>query len=181
MVSTEVEYSKVLPPHVQIVYTRMDQVMPTQAFFDNTNLANGDIQNELDKALDQAVRETLGKFSSTVATWNHKPKFEVDREPAARVVGTNDKIYEIVSETGSKPHLIRPRNGKVLRFSSKYRAKTRKGILGSSSGGASGSPVFAKSVNHPGFEAREFVKEIQAQMDVRMEKLVDEAMRKLYG
>lgn len=153
----------------------------TNAFFDNTNLANGDIRQELEKALDQAVRETLGKFAATTATWNHKPKMEVDREPTARVVGTNDKIYEIVSETGSKPHTIRPRNKRSLRFRETYRAKTRKGLLGSSSGGASGNVVHAKSVQHPGFEAREFVKAIQEQMDVRMEKLTDEALRKLYG
>lgn len=155
--------------------------MPTQSFFDNTKLANGDIQRELDKVLDQAVRETQTKFAPTFATWNHKPQMEVDREPAARVVGTNDKIYEIVSETGSKPHVIRPRNKKSLRFQTGYRAKTRKGVLGSSTGGASGDVVFSKSVNHPGFEAREFVKAIQEQMDVRMEKLTDEALRKLYG
>lgn len=155
--------------------------MPTQSFFDNTNLANGDITQELNKMLDQAARETLGKFAATTATWNHKPKFEVDKEPAARVVGTNDKIYEIVSETGSRPHLIRPRGARALRFREGYRAKTRRGVLGSSSGGATGSTVFGKSVQHPGFEAREFVKTIQEQMDVRMEKLTDEALRKLYG
>ena len=155
--------------------------MPTQSFFDNTNLADGDIRQEIERVLDQATRETLGKFAATYATWNHKPKMEVDREPAARVVGTNDKIYEIVSETGSRPHTIRPRNKRSLRFQTGYRAKTRKGILGSSSGGASGEVVHSKVVNHPGFEAREFVKEITAQMEPRMEKLTDEALRKLYG
>lgn len=155
--------------------------MPTRAFFDNVKLANGDIQQELNKVLDQAVRETLGKFAATTATWNHKPAMEVDREPTARVVGTNDKIYEIVSETGSKPHFVQPKRAKALRFRDGYRAKTRRGVLGSSSGGASGTVRFSKGHMVKGFEAREFVKTIQEQMDVRMEKLTDEALRKLYG
>lgn len=155
--------------------------MPTTAFFDNTKLANGDIQQELNKVLDQAARETQLKFAATFATWNHKPAMEVDREPTARVVGTNDEIYELVSEKGSKAHMVRPRNKKALRFQETYRAKSKKGVLGSSTGGASGAVRFSKGHMVKGFEAREFVKTIQEQMDVRMEKLTDEALRKLYG
>lgn len=155
--------------------------MPTQSFFDNPNLANGDIQQEMDRLLDRGASTTLTLLKSTTSTWNHKPAFQIDKEPNARVVGTDDRIYEIVSETGSRPHVIRPRNAKSLRFQTGYRAKTRKGVIGSTSGGASGSVVHSKSVNHPGFEPRELVKAVQEQMDITMERLVDEALRKLYG
>lgn len=155
--------------------------MPTTAFFDSTKLTNGDIQQELNKVLDQAVRETQLKFAATFATWNHKPKMEVDTEQFSRVVGTNDFVYELVSEKGGKAHMVRPKNKKALRFQDNYRAKSQKGVLGSSTGGASGAVRFSKGHMVKGFEAREFVKTIQEQMDVRMEKLTDEALRKLYG
>ncbi len=50
-------------------------------------------------------------------------------------IGTNVK-YAGAHEYGSKPHVIRPRNGKFLRFSG------RNGV------------VFARFVNHPGTPAR---------------------------
>lgn len=153
----------------------------TRSFFDNTNFANGDIRQELDRVLDRGALTALTLFRSTSATWNHKPAHEVDREPTARVVGTNDRIYEIVSETGSRPHTIRPRNARSLRFQTGYKAKTRRGVIGSSSGGASGSVVHSKSVQHPGFEPREFVKAIQEQMDITMERLVNEGLGRLHG
>ena len=46
-------------------------------------------------------------------------------------VGSNDKVARIL-EFGSRPHVIRPRNAKALKFN------------------VGGRTVFARSVNHPG-------------------------------
>lgn len=156
--------------------------MPSQTFFDNPNLTTGDVTAEMSRALDEAARQTLTRYQRTTATWNHKPAFETDKEPTARVVGTNDRIYEIVSETGSRPHTIRPRRtGGRLRFQTGYRAKTRRGVIGSTSGGASGDVVFSRGVQHPGFEAREFSQAITVEVEPILEREVNEALRRLHG
>lgn len=156
--------------------------MPIESFFDNPDLANGNIRQELERALDQAASTAGTLYRSTVATWSRKPTFTTERERDSRTVGTDDEIYEIVSETGSRPHVIRPRRaGGRLRFQSGYRAKTRRGVIGSTGGGASGDVVFSRGVQHPGFEAREFSQQITEQMEGTLERLVDQAMGRLYG
>lgn len=98
-------------------------------------------------------------FEATTATWKHKPVFTVDvstkGQGPAVLVGTSDQIYGYVND-GTKPHVIRPKRGRVLRFASGYTAKTSPGVIGSGAGGASGGAIFSRQVNHPGTKARNF-------------------------
>jgi hypothetical protein len=101
-------------------------------------------------------------FEKTTATWSHKPLFTItELEGGTRyTVGTTDEIYKFVSG-GTRPHIIRARNAKVLAFKSAYQAKTRVRVIGSGPGGSSGENVYRREVQHPGTEARDFERTIQ--------------------
>lgn len=100
---------------------------------------------------DQAKRE----FESSVATWDHKPDFDITYEGDAFQVGTDDDIYALVNN-GADPHVILPRRRSRLVFQPEYRSKSVPGSLVSRSGGKSGEPIRARGVNHPGIDARRF-------------------------
>ena len=51
----------------------------------------------------------------------------------------SDLNYALVHHEGSRPHVITPRNGRVLRFR------------------AGGRVVYARKVNHPGFKGRKYL------------------------
>lgn len=103
-------------------------------------------------------------YQSTTRTWKHKPSFRIAHKGDSVTVGTDDEIYGYVDK-GTRPHTIRPRRAKVLRFSSGYRAKTTPGSLGSGSGGATGGAVYRRFVQHPGTKARRFTELVQKRAD----------------
>lgn len=79
------------------------------------------------------------------------------REGEVRVVGRNvhgsvraDADYAVYVHQGTRPHVIRPRRAKVLRFP------------------VGGRTVFARSVNHPGTRARPFLRNAGERVARRM-------------
>jgi hypothetical protein len=124
----------------------------------------------------------LADFKKTVATWNDKPTFSSKVDQGAAVggvriqIGTDDPVYGFVDE-GTKPHIIRPKHGKILAFKGgKYRAKTKPRVIGSTSGGATGKAVFAQVVHHPGTKKREFTKTIANKWKVDFQKEIKNAL-----
>lgn len=123
----------------------------------------------MEKAVYKAAGLALHDLESTVRTWKHKPAFDVtitkDGGDYSVTAGTDDEIYGYVND-GTKPHAIRPKRGRYLRFSSGYKAKTRVGIIGSIEGGSFGGDVFSKGVMHPGFPGRKFAEKIAQRRQV---------------
>lgn len=136
-----------------------------------------------EKALKQAVYKSaaliLRDLESTVRTWKQKPTFDVTITEQggsyAVTAGTDDEIYGYVND-GTRPHAIRPRRARYLRFSSGYKAKTRVGIIGSFQGGAFGSDVFSSGVFHPGFPGRKFTEKIQKRRQVTTRQEIDQSL-----
>jgi hypothetical protein len=89
------------------------------------------------------------------ATWKNKPVWRIVRKDYSFEMTTVSAIYVYVNE-GTRPHTITARNGRSLRFRSKYRAKTTVGSKGSRYGGSYGPVRYAKSVRHPGTAPRKF-------------------------
>ena len=125
------------------------------------------LRKEVDLELYFEGQAILKEFEKTVRTWKHKPNFEivteVGRGEVSVLVGTDDPIYGYVDE-GTRPHRIVPKSTNrrgLLFFRSGYRAKTRPRVIGSGMGGAFGTLVAARAVQHPGTEARRFVETIQ--------------------
>lgn len=140
--------------------------------------------------------EVKKDYQATVRTWGNKPKFVAQQSLAGGsaslfvgLEGTGSKAEQVwnMLDKGTKPHVILPgavtgkSNKKSLRFPGVYTAKTMPGVLGSKGGGASGDPVFAKKVNHPGTKARKWEKAIAKKWTkpyaVRMQKAMDAGVR----
>lgn len=120
-------------------------------------------------------------FEKTTATWKTPVKFEeqisLSGGPQVEIF-TLSKIYGYVDQ-GTRPHVIRPKKAKALRFQSGYKAKTTPGIIGSSAGGPFGDVVFSKAVNHPGNAPRNFSKEIQKIWTPKFKRAMEGTMSKV--
>src|SRR3990172_9019509 len=111
------------------------------------------LQRELRDALDHTANIVRDDFQKTVKTWEHKPSF---RKEGPRLTGTglevsvstNQEIYTYVTR-GTRPHLIRTRRARRLRFQTGFKAKTRPRGISSRAGGASGPPAFSPAAQHP--------------------------------
>lgn len=111
-------------------------------------------------ALRGAAKAIKVDFMATTATWNKKPTFEVAEQGPDRVsVGTDNEIWGMIN-AGTKPHIIRVKRAKFLRFQwggpGSYGAKTKPRQFRSNKGKRGGPLNFRKSVNHPGFAARQY-------------------------
>lgn len=138
-----------------------------------------DYSREIEKRVLKTAALVLRDLESTTRTWEHKPTFDITITRKGGdfnvSVGTDDKVYGFV-DAGTKPHVIEPKRSRYLSFSSGYRAKTRVGIIGSRAGGATGSPVFAKRVKHPGFPGRQFSAKIMKRRQVTMTQEISDGI-----
>lgn len=129
--------------------------------------------------LDDAAKEAKADFESTTATWSHQPTFVMDQGTFSVKITTDDDVWNML-EQGTRPHII-VAHGRALRFSSGYRAKTRPGFIGSTSGGTSGATVFRRVVHHPGTKARGWsaliAKKWRGQLASHVQRRIGEALR----
>lgn len=107
-----------------------------------------------------------GLFRKTIEGWSTPPFFDHRRIDTSSQLGIfvhpagpNRDQWVIVNE-GARPHEIRPRRARMLRFQPGYRASTRPGSLTSRSKQRFGKFVRKSVVYHPGFEARDFTQTI---------------------
>ena len=147
------------------------QIKPTRLKVDALRL---ELLNEL-RAVGVEIKQD---FEKTTATWDRKVAFEtqISLSGGAQVeVSTSDEIYGYVDQ-GTRPHVIRPKRAKALRFQSGYVAKTTPGVIGSSAGGPFGDTVFSRGVNHPGNAPRNFSKGITELWQMKFKRKMQQAM-----
>ena len=105
-------------------------------------------------------KEVKRDFQKPTRTWRHKVGFEVLTNVTSNgieiLAGTDDKIFGWL-EHGTRPHWIRPKRAKALRFMSGFHPKTTPGHLGSGQGGSYGDIVFSRGVRHPGTKPRRWL------------------------
>ena len=120
-------------------------------------------QNILDE-LEAVGNDIRRDYEKTVATWEKKPKFEVEISSSGSKhkadIFTTNEIYGYV-DYGTPKRDIVPKNAKVLRFPGTFSAKTIPGVI-SSLKGHSGPPIIYTSIvrDHE-IKARGFSKAIQ--------------------
>jgi hypothetical protein len=132
-------------------------------------------ERAIETALGIVAVTAVQEFQQTTRSWRHKPDFRIAKDGDDRVtVGTDDEVYGYVDQ-GTRPHVIRPRRGRFLRFQAGARAKTTPGSL-SSGGGGGGTTTFRRGVNHPGTKARGFSELIAKRAEGRV---LDEVTRQL--
>lgn len=137
-------------------------------------------RREINRELRSIAESIRGDYEATTAGWRTPVTFVVREAGVARggasiIIGTESEVYGYVDK-GTRPHPIRPKSAKVLRFQTGYRPKTRPRVLRSTSGGATGPAVFAKQVQHPGTRAREFTETIADKWQPRMARRVQLAI-----
>jgi hypothetical protein len=142
----------------------------------------------IEKALDSSVKPALIKSHQVVVRdWEHKPKFQTRKDIRPDKItmtvfptGDNAKIYTFVDQ-GTKPHVIEAKKAPRLAFQTGYKAKTlaRPARTVSGGGKASGPVVFAKKVNHPGSEAREFSKTIAEDIKPDFKRIIENTFRQV--
>lgn len=116
-------------------------------------------------------------FEKTTATWTHQPTFTNQRTRQGYTVGTDDRIYGFV-DRGTRAHEIRPRRtGGILRFTGPYHAKTKPNVIASYRGGRGRVAVWARRVQHPGTEPRNFSKIIRERVQRQAPNKLRAALR----
>lgn len=138
---------------------------------------SGNIQHAM---IQKTAPDLRREFDKTTHSWDDQPTFKTDhffgvQELRLRVY-TDATHYRIVN-VGAKPHIIRPRRAKMLRFQKGFRAKSRPRLIGSFAGGKFGDYISTPAVNHPGFEAREFDKTIAEDYQDTFAKDVQDAIK----
>jgi hypothetical protein len=98
-------------------------------------------------------------YEKTFETWANKPEVIIKRRAGVREVIVDDTIYSFVDK-GTKPHIIRPKRARLLRFGVGGTPKTTPRIIGSVNGRVGNQLVFARQVRHPGTKPRDFTKMI---------------------
>ncbi len=108
------------------------------------------------KGMRQAAEAVRQDYLLTVKGWEHPAEFSIDEQgDGSFVVGTDDQRWKWTDE-GTPPHIITPKNGKVLVFGAGGRPKTTPGRLTSGGGSKGGVVVIRPRVNHPGTKPRNF-------------------------
>lgn len=131
-------------------------------------LNEGRMRLELLNGLRKTGTRIKEQYDKTTRTWKNRPTFSTQitlsgSKPSV-LVSTQSDIYGYV-DYGTRPHIIRPRRAKKLRFRAGSTPKTTPNVIGSSGGSAGGAPVYANFVRHPGNAPRNFTKTIKR--DVR--------------
>jgi hypothetical protein len=111
------------------------------------------------RAMREAAEAVKADAEKSTATWKHKVTFAITAAGTGYTIATNDKIYGFVDE-GTKPHVIVPRHGRVLRFATGGQPKTTPGRITAGGGSKGSNVVFTPRVNHPGTKARLFTKQL---------------------
>jgi len=120
-----------------------------------------------------AVVEDIEK---TTATWQHDVDIEVKERSDGYSIEVKDDVWQMLNK-GTRAHRIIARRAKRLRFAGGFKAKTRPGFIGSTSGGSGGDPVFRQSVQHPGTTARGWSKLIGAKYRSQLQKFISKRIR----
>lgn len=132
------------------------------------------------KGMDDAAEAVKKDYELTTQGWKHGVTFTVTTQGANRTVSTADDIWRYVDE-GTKPHVIVPKRGRVLRFAVGGRAKTAPGKLTSGSGSKGGAVVFRPRVNHPGTKARLFSQQIAKRWARGVAPFIRQALAEHFG
>lgn len=151
---------------------------------------------EVGAEMDSTVKPVLiEEHAKITADWAHKVEFKARKVMTEKMIaidvwatGENKAIWRYVNE-GTKPHVIRPRRAKSLRFRwggpGSYKPKTAVGGGYGGPGVPSGPERHFMYVNHPGNDAREFEKHIANKMRTwyrgRIEAAFKRGVRKAWG
>lgn len=136
------------------------------------------------KAVDTGMKATAEAlrvdFVATTNTWRTKPKFvSTKAAELTYTVSTDNPIWAML-ERGTKPHIIRIRRARFLRFQwdgyGSYGAKTKPNFLGSRAARYPKTPQRRIQVRHPGTKARNWIETAQDKYEKLLPKIVQRSV-----
>jgi hypothetical protein len=142
------------------------------------------LSRDLRAAREETAALVRGDLEKSVKDWDKKPKFIVKSliraDESIISIFTDNELY-IMLNNGTRPHIIRPKNARMLYFKDAYNAKTIPNVLESRPGGTpnGAGDVFAKEVHHPGTKARRWFWTISRLRQKDFQQRVDKALGKL--
>ena len=151
------------------------------------------VQDEVRVGLKRVGDRTEKAYKQVVQNWQSKPGFKAEIGSGTKqlyvrvkVTGSRRNIdnWNRIDKTGAKPHIIRPKRAKFLRFvwggPGSYDAKTKASParFGGSGRVTNGKVVYRKFVNHPGFKPRKFSEAINKDARVVLDKEVKNGYRR---
>lgn len=151
------------------------------------------MRDEVRVGLKRVGDRTEKAYKRIVQNWQRKPGFKAEVGSGTKqlfvrikVTGSRRDIvnWNRIDKTGARPHIIRPKRGKFLRFVwggyGSYDAKTKPSParFGGSGKVANGKVVFLRKVNHPGFKPRKFSEAINKDARPLVDKEVRNAVRR---
>lgn len=148
---------------------------------------NSIARKEIEQAIDKKIKPPLLKsHERIVANWKNKPDFQAKKVIRPDSIGVyvfptgENKMIWIYVDQGTRPHVILPKRAPRLRFKTGYIPKTlaRPARTVAGGGRATGDVVFAKRVNHPGSEGREFTKQIAKDIEPDFKNEIENAFRR---
>lgn len=128
------------------------------------------------RGMQDAAEDAKQDIEATTSTWQHDVAITVKERSDGYSISVEDAVWNMLDK-GTRAHRIVARKAKRLRFAGGYRAKTRPGFIGSSSGGASGGAIFRQSVMHPGTVARGWSKLIGAKYRSRLQSYISKRIK----
>lgn len=143
----------------------------------------------LRRALNVTAETVIKDFQAVTRTWKHKVQFLSNRSTTSGPRGSlfltvfardPSGIFHFVNK-GTRAHIIRPKNGKMLRFHVPFAPKSLPLSLGARSGNRGDTAVFRDVVRHPGIKARRFDVVIARKNQQTLARAVDAEFRKLTG
>jgi hypothetical protein len=123
-------------------------------------------RKQVDQVMADTQRDLLKSLNSIVKDWESDVKFQARKYVKANLiaintfpVGADKQVWEFVDK-GTKPHTIKAKTSRGLRYKTGYKPKTLPNPARLASGGgiSTGSWRAAKTVNHPGSKPRNFEK-----------------------
>jgi hypothetical protein len=151
-------------------------IKPNKLAFDASRL-----QAAIQAELRNQGQEAKKLYEQVTSSWQHKPAFVVTVTGDSVTVTTADEIFGYV-DLGTRPHIIRPTGGKMLRFNAGgFVPKTMPRSLSSGSGSPGSGQVFAREVHHPGTKPRNFditiAKKRAKPFATEMQRAIDKAVK----
>lgn len=137
---------------------------------------------EIEEAVSDLADEMKEEFEGVVSDWQTDVTFrkEVKIEAGGIVVfigpASNAAIWGYV-DRGTRPHMIYPKNGGMLRFRGGYQPRTQPGRAHAGPGQAFGEINYSDGVEHPGSQARDFTKTIYNKFKLELSRVVRQAIK----
>lgn len=135
------------------------------------------IEAEVKKAVLDQQKRNARAIKQATASWKKKLELEIEETDEGVTISTDDPRYLWVDE-GTKPHEIKPRNAKALRFLPGNKVRSEIARRQKNAAQRDAKAVFTKSVMHPGIRPRSITELVLAKRQLAMVSAIEAAIEK---